>query len=171
MITREGRVKILDFGLARASNDQPPDVDPALSPAITGTMTRPGVLLGTAAYMSPEQAVGKPVDKRAEGAAGRVRKARYRRSRQCAEGRGRRYDNPKARWLSGINSRFSRLQASACPAWHRVPPRSPYCPHTRHRTYRPSSLFIDPRSSRRFPRRARGFMKACPTGVLPHLAD
>ncbi len=66
MITREGKVKILDFGLARTSNDQPPDVDPALSPAITGTMTRPGVVLGTAAYMSPEQAVGKPVDKRAD---------------------------------------------------------------------------------------------------------
>jgi len=64
-ITPEGKVKILDFGLARAFHDQISEVDLAKSPTITADMTRPGVVLGTAAYMSPEQAKGKPVDKRA----------------------------------------------------------------------------------------------------------
>jgi serine/threonine protein kinase/Tol biopolymer transport system component len=65
-ITPEGTVKILDFGLARAYHDQISDIDLAKSPTITADMTRPGVILGTAAYMSPEQAKGKPVDKRAD---------------------------------------------------------------------------------------------------------
>jgi serine/threonine protein kinase len=62
-MTPEGKVKILDFGLARAYHDQVPDVDLAKSPTITADMTRPGVILGTAAYMSPEQAKGKDVDR------------------------------------------------------------------------------------------------------------
>jgi eukaryotic-like serine/threonine-protein kinase len=65
-MTPEGKVKILDFGLARAYHDQISDVDLAKSPTITADMTRPGVILGTAAYMSPEQAKGKAVDKRAD---------------------------------------------------------------------------------------------------------
>ena len=65
-ITPEGKVKILDFGLARAFHDQLSDVDLAKSPTITADMTQPGVILGTAAYMSPEQAKGKPIDKRAD---------------------------------------------------------------------------------------------------------
>jgi serine/threonine protein kinase len=66
MITPEGKVKILDFGLARAFHDQISDIDLAKSPTITAGMTQPGVILGTAAYMSPEQAKGKPVDRRAD---------------------------------------------------------------------------------------------------------
>jgi len=65
-ITPQGKVKILDFGLARAFHDQTSGIDLAKSPTITADMTRPGVILGTAAYMSPEQAKGKPVDKRAD---------------------------------------------------------------------------------------------------------
>ena len=65
-ITPEGKVKILDFGLARAFHDQISEVDIIKSPTITADMTQPGVILGTAAYMSPEQAKGKPVDKRAD---------------------------------------------------------------------------------------------------------
>ncbi len=65
-ITPEGKVKILDFGLARVLQDHPSGADQAHSPAITAAMTRPGTVLGTAAYMSPEQATGKPVDKRAD---------------------------------------------------------------------------------------------------------
>jgi serine/threonine-protein kinase len=61
-ITPEGKVKVLDFGLAKALQGQPASSD---SPTIS-EMTRPGVLLGTAAYMSPEQAKGKPVDKQAD---------------------------------------------------------------------------------------------------------
>jgi serine/threonine protein kinase len=66
MITAEEKVKILDFGLAKALADETQTIDPADSPTITDAMTRPGVVLGTAAYMSPEQAKGKSVDKRAD---------------------------------------------------------------------------------------------------------
>jgi Tol biopolymer transport system component len=63
----DGTVKVLDFGLAKAWEEQgASNTDPALSPTITGHHTRAGVILGTAAYMSPEQARGKPVDKRAD---------------------------------------------------------------------------------------------------------
>ena len=65
-ITPGGKVKILDFGLAKAARGEGSTGDPAHSPTITGQMTQPGVVLGTAAYMSPEQAKGKSVDKRAD---------------------------------------------------------------------------------------------------------
>ncbi len=65
-ITPERKVKILDFGLAKAFHDQTSEVDISKSPTITADMTEPGVILGTAAYMSPEQATARPVDKRAD---------------------------------------------------------------------------------------------------------
>jgi serine/threonine protein kinase len=65
-ITPEGKAKILDFGLAKALVEELTTVDIANSPTITANMTQPGVILGTAAYMSPEQATGKPVDKRSD---------------------------------------------------------------------------------------------------------
>ncbi len=61
----DGTVKVLDFGLAKAL-DTTPQGDPSLSPTLTAGATQMGVILGTAAYMSPEQARGKPVDKRAD---------------------------------------------------------------------------------------------------------
>jgi Tol biopolymer transport system component len=62
-----GKVKILDFGLARAySGDALEPEDLATSPTITAAMTQAGVILGTAAYMSPEQAKGRPVDHRSD---------------------------------------------------------------------------------------------------------
>src|ERR1700730_4840760 len=67
MITPAGVVKILDFGLAAVT---PPSAaregDPANSPTLTMRATQAGMIMGTAAYMSPEQASGKPVDKRAD---------------------------------------------------------------------------------------------------------
>ncbi len=66
MITEGDKVKILDFGLAKALSDDTQNVDGSQSPTLTEAMTRPGVILGTAAYMSPEQAKGKAVDKRAD---------------------------------------------------------------------------------------------------------
>ena len=63
----DGQVKILDFGLARAYlGDTSSVADPLNSPTITAAMTQVGVVLGTAAYMSPEQARGRPVDRRAD---------------------------------------------------------------------------------------------------------
>jgi len=65
-ITPDGAVKVLDFGLAKAMTDEVSASQMADSPTITAQHTRPGVVLGTAAYMSPEQARGKPVDKRTD---------------------------------------------------------------------------------------------------------
>ena len=66
MLTPDGKVKVLDFGLAKAFADESPDRDSSMSPTITRDATRVGVILGTAAYMSPEQAKGKHVDKRTD---------------------------------------------------------------------------------------------------------
>jgi serine/threonine-protein kinase len=62
----DGAVKVLDFGLARAFEPEGGDPDQSQSPTLTARATQVGVILGTAAYMSPEQARGKPVDKRAD---------------------------------------------------------------------------------------------------------
>jgi serine/threonine protein kinase len=66
-VTPEGVVKVLDFGLATAVQGTDRDsADPDNSPTLTMGATEVGVILGTAAYMSPEQASGKRVDKRAD---------------------------------------------------------------------------------------------------------
>src|SRR5262245_59222463 len=65
-ITPQGQVKVLDFGLAKALDSAP--ANPALSnsPTLSMAATNPGIILGTAAYMSPEQAKGRVVDRRAD---------------------------------------------------------------------------------------------------------
>ena len=65
-ITPEGKVKVLDFGLAKAVEPAPGDTSLTASPTLTTGGTQQGVIMGTASYMSPEQARGKPVDKRAD---------------------------------------------------------------------------------------------------------
>ena len=65
-IRPDGTVKVLDFGLAKAWETTSGDSSLSLSPTITSHHTRAGVILGTAAYMSPEQARGKQVDRRAD---------------------------------------------------------------------------------------------------------
>jgi eukaryotic-like serine/threonine-protein kinase len=71
-VTPEGKAKVLDFGLAKAFAGEATEVNlsnsPTLtySPTLSDAATRQGVILGTAAYMSPEQARGKSVDKRAD---------------------------------------------------------------------------------------------------------
>ena len=65
-VSTDGSVKVLDFGLAKALQDEPITADPRDSPTLSMAATMPGVILGTAAYMSPEQAKGRPVDRRAD---------------------------------------------------------------------------------------------------------
>ena len=64
-VREDGTVKVLDFGLAKAL-DTTPAGDPSQSPTLTAAATQMGVIMGTAAYMSPEQAAGKTVDKRGD---------------------------------------------------------------------------------------------------------
>src|SRR5262249_14621520 len=63
---RDGTVKVLDFGLAKALDPagQPPNA--TVSPTLSLHATQAGIILGTAAYMSPEQARGRTVDRRAD---------------------------------------------------------------------------------------------------------
>src|SRR5215469_7608973 len=65
-VTPDDDVKILDFGLAKAVQCAAENADASNSPTITQMATHAGVLLGTAAYMSPEQVKGKSVDRRAD---------------------------------------------------------------------------------------------------------
>src|SRR6185369_203912 len=66
-ITPDGTVKVLDFGLAKVMTPTDSNVDSSQSPTITNSaMTQAGVILGTAAYMSPEQAKGRAIDKRTD---------------------------------------------------------------------------------------------------------
>ena len=68
-LTADGKVKVLDFGLAKALSDESDTSSVSNtedSPTITEAFTKPGAILGTAAYMSPEQARGKHVDKRTD---------------------------------------------------------------------------------------------------------
>jgi eukaryotic-like serine/threonine-protein kinase len=65
-VTPQGRVRVLDFGLAKAFADEPTATDIENLPTLSMAPTERGVILGTAAYMSPEQARGKPVDKRTD---------------------------------------------------------------------------------------------------------
>ncbi|NIL99770.1 MAG: protein kinase [Acidobacteria bacterium] len=66
MITPEGQVKVLDFGLAKAFEETPAEPVSDDSPTRSRSPTRPGMRVGTANYMSPEQISGQPLDQRSD---------------------------------------------------------------------------------------------------------
>jgi serine/threonine protein kinase/Tol biopolymer transport system component len=65
-VTPDGKVKVLDFGLAKVFAGEQADLNLSNSPTLSVAATQQGVILGTAAYMSPEQARGKSVDQKAD---------------------------------------------------------------------------------------------------------
>jgi len=65
-VRHDGTVKVLDFGLARTLDSGPGTQDASNSPTLTARATQMGMIIGTAAYMSPEQARGRAVDKRTD---------------------------------------------------------------------------------------------------------
>ncbi len=137
-LTEDGTVKVLDFGLAKAWEAEGGDLSSSFSPTLTRHATLEGVILGTAAYMSPEQARGKSVDKRAdiwafgvvlwEMLTGRhalqrrdgERRPRFRAEKRAAMGNLARNDPgggpPPARALPGARAEAAIARHRRCPA-------------------------------------------------------
>jgi len=65
-VTPDGKIKVLDLGLAKIMEEPSEETDLSNSPTLVQDQTRPGVILGTAEFMSPEQARGKTIDKRTD---------------------------------------------------------------------------------------------------------
>ena len=136
-VTPDGKVKVLDFGLAKAySGDAGPGSSPDLSqsPTLAHTGTAAGLILGTAAYMSPEQARGKAVDRRADIWAFGVVLFEMLTGKAALRGRdgdrrARRRRDPRARPRRPAR----RDAARGAPAPAALPRQGPEAPAARHR--------------------------------------
>ena len=117
----DGAVKVLDFGLAKAMDPAAAScANAANSPTLTAHATALGMILGTAAYMAPEQAKGKPVDKRADiWAFGVVlyemltRPRRVRRRHRHRHHRRRRHARTRLDRAAGRHARLDQAAADA----------------------------------------------------------
>ena len=107
-VTPDDKIKVLDFGLAKAFAGDGTDASVSQSPTLSMAATQQGVILGTAAYMSPEQARGQEVDKRADvWAAHEHSKVRC---RMCWPVFWRRnHSGTRCRWEFGCSSSLSDL--------------------------------------------------------------
>jgi serine/threonine protein kinase len=111
MLTPDGKAKILDFGVAKALVDEPAALSLEHSPTMSANFTSPGMMVGTVPFMSPEQARGRPVDRRTDiWALGCV-------LYECLTG-GRAFDGETA---TDILAKILERD----PSWDALPPRTP----------------------------------------------
>ena len=111
-ITPQGTVKVLDFGLAKvAQDDTATQANLSKSPTMSALATGAGIILGTAAYMSPEQARGKPVDQRVDTWAFGSRAVRNAFGQKC--------------FRRGSGHRHPCKDSRARPDWSQLPPNTP----------------------------------------------
>ena len=112
----DGTVKVLDFGLAKAL-DPTPEGDPSQSPTLTAAATQMGAIMGTAAYMSPEQARGSVVDRRADlwafGVVLHVSGVHTRSLSRCVHRRSRSNAASVGSSLAPLGAKTSRYRATA----------------------------------------------------------
>jgi serine/threonine protein kinase len=138
-LTADGDVKLLDFGLAKALQgpEQSPDVDLSRSPTVT-VATQVGVILGTAAYMSPEQSRGHETDRRATAPSMHARCPTASRASWSASRTGKHCPRRHPPACGGCcGAAWKRIRGDACTTWRTRASSSRTCSPVTSRTQRP----------------------------------